>query len=297
MEPQIRTPRQHPLFDRHTVLGTIVLIILAYIVVTVPTTIVFLIVSILLPGFNINDSLFVGIAVMACIALLIYKLWFRPEFRGILFRGFTRTLKLCPVILPYWLLVCLPEFLDGNFPKTFSLYVFSTALTAGFSEEVIFRGFPLSYLKRQLRSEKQVPLIVTVTGVFFGLFHLTNIILGASLSASLVQAVSASCIGIFFGAVLMRGGNLLIPILLHSAHDVLMLSFQNADEVSAILTEEATPSDFLMTLPCIALAVFGFFLIRKAKRREICDMWAETWSQSTENQPEIPAEPENTTEV
>ncbi len=297
METQIRTPRQHPFFDRHTVLGTIVLIILAYIFVTVPTTIVFLIAGFILPGFHPNDYLFVGIAGMACLALLIYKLWFRPEYRGILFRGFARTLKLCPVILPYWLLICLPEFLDGNFPKTFNLTVFSTALIAGFSEEVIFRGFPLSYLKRQLRSEKQIPLIVTVTGVFFGMFHLTNMILGASLSASLVQAVSASCIGIFFGALLMRGGNLLVPILLHSAHDVLMLSFQNADEVSAILSDEATPSDILMMLPCIALAVFGFFLIRKSMRREICGMWAETWSQSTENQPEIPAEPKNTTEV
>ena len=155
----------------------------------------------------------------------------------------------------------------------------------------------MEMLPRVSSSLRSSPLIVTVTGVFFGLFHLTNIFLGASFSASLVQAVSASCIGVFFGAVLMRGGNLLVPILLHSAHDVLMLSFQNADEVSAILSEEAAPSDFLMTLPSIALAVFGFFLIRKSMRREICGMWTETWSQSTENRPELTAAPENTMEV
>ena len=297
MEQSLSQTRQHPFFDRHTVLGTIVLILWAYFIVMIPASFVIGVVSVMMGLGDPTDYIFLGVIIMAPLTLLIHRLWFIPDFKGILFRGFLKTLRCCPVILLFWLVLCLPDFLHGDFPQTFNLKVISLSLTAGFSEEVIFRGLPLSYLKRQLRSEKQVPLIVIITGIIFGLTHLTNIFVGASVSASLVQGVVTICIGIFLGAVFMRGGNILVPMLLHTLHDMLMLSFMKADEVSAVLTEEASLSDISEVLLCAALAAFGFFLIRRSKRREICDMWAETWSQTTENRPETPAEPETLQEV
>jgi membrane protease YdiL (CAAX protease family) len=263
----------------------------------IPASFVIGVVSVMMGLGDPTDYIFLGVIIMAPLTLLIHRLWFLPDFKGILFRGFLKTLRCCPVILLFWLVLCLPDFLEGNFPQTFNLKVISLSVTAGFSEEIIFRGLPLSYLKRQLRSEKQVPLIVIITGIIFGLTHLTNIFVGASVSASLVQGVVTICIGIFLGAVFMRGGNILVPMLLHTLHDMLMLSFMKADEVSAVLTEEASLSDISEVLLCAALAAFGFFLIRRSKRREICDMWAETWSQTTENRPETPAEPETLQEV
>lgn len=297
MEQSLSQTRQHPFFDRHTVLGTIVLILWAYFIVMIPASFVIGVVSVMMGLGDPTDYIFLGVIIMAPLTLLIHRLWFIPDFKGILFRGFLKTLRCCPVILLFWLVLCLPDFLEGNFPQTFNLKVISLSVTAGFSEEIIFRGLPLSYLKRQLRSEKQVPLIVIITGTIFGLTHLTNIFVGASVSASLVQGVVTICIGIFLGAVFMRGGNILVPMLLHTLHDMLMLSFMKADEVSAVLTEEASLSDISEVLLCAALAAFGFFLIRRSKRREICDMWAETWSQTTENRPETPAEPETLQEV
>ncbi len=297
MEQSLSQTRQHPFFDRHTVLGTIVLILWAYFIVMIPASFVIGVVSVMMGLGDPTDYIFLGVIIMAPLTLLIHRLWFLPDFKGILFRGFLKTLRCCPVILLFWLVLCLPDFLHGDFPQTFNLKVISLSVTAGFSEEIIFRGLPLSYLKRQLRSEKQVPLIVIITGIIFGLTHLTNIFVGASVSASLVQGVVTICIGIFLGAVFMRGGNILVPMLLHTLHDMLMLSFMKADEVSAVLTEEASLSDISEVLLCAALAAFGFFLIRKSKRREICDMWAETWSQTTENRPELPAEPETLQEV
>ncbi len=297
MEQSLSQTRQHPFFDRHTVLGTIVLILWAYFIVMIPASFVIGVVSVMMGLGDPTDYIFLGVIIMAPLTLLIHRLWFLPDFKGILFRGFLKTLRCCPVILLFWLVLCLPDFLHGDFPQTFNLKVISLSVTAGFSEEIIFRGLPLSYLKRQLRSEKQVPLIVIITGTIFGLTHLTNIFVGASVSASLVQGVVTICIGIFLGAVFMRGGNILVPMLLHTLHDMLMLSFMKADEVSAVLTEEASLSDISEVLLCAALAAFGFFLIRRSKRREICDMWAETWSQTTENRPETPAEPETLQEV
>lgn len=289
--------KQHPFFDRHTVLGTIALILWAYFIVMIPASFGIGVASIFLRLGDPMNYIFIGVIPMALVTLLIHRLWFRPEFKGILFRGFAQALRCCPVILIYWLLLCMPDFMDGNFPQTFNLKVISLAVTAGFSEEVIFRGLPLSYLKRQLRAEKQIPLIVFVTGAVFGLTHITNILMGASVSASFVQGLDATCIGIFFGAVFMRSGNILVPMLLHLLHDMLLLSFQEADEVSAVLTENASLSDIPTFLLCAGLAAFGFFLIRKSRRSEICKMWSETWSQTTESLPASPAEPANTMEV
>ncbi|MBR3448312.1 MAG: CPBP family intramembrane metalloprotease [Oscillospiraceae bacterium] len=297
MEQQLSPTRPHPFFDKHTILGTVVIILWAYCIVMFTAAFPITIICMFLGLGDPTDYLFLGIIVTAPLTLLIHRLWFIPDFKGILFRGFLKTLRCCPVILLFWLALCLPDFLHGDFPQTFNLKVISLSLTAGFSEEVIFRGLPLSYLKRQLRSEKQVPLIVIITGAIFGLTHLTNVFVGASVSASLLQGVTTTCIGIFFGAVFMRGGNILVPMLLHTLHDALLLSFMEADEVSAVLEEEASLNDIPTVLICAALAAFGFFLIRRSKRREICDMWAETWSQTTENLPENPAEPETLQEV
>ena len=107
--------------------------------------------------------------------------------------------------------------------------------------------------------------------------------------------VSTICIGFYLGAVFMRGGNILVPMLIHALHDMLILSFQDADEVSAIVKRDAAWEDIIVVLLCFALAAFGYFLIRKSKRAEICAQWAETWSQTTESLPETPAESENTT--
>lgn len=289
MEQSFTEKKAHPFFDKHTVLGTIVLILWGYFIVMIPASFVIGIVAAILKLEDITHYLCFGVFIMAGVTLLIHKVWFKPELKGILFRGFLRTLRCCPVILPYWLLLLLPDLLKGEYPHTFNLEVFSLAFTAGVSEELIFRGLPGSYLKRQLRTENKVPLIVCITGVIFGLTHVTNMFFGASVSASLVQGITTSCIGIFLGAVFIRGGNILVPMLLHSLHDMLILSFQDADEVSAVVEREADLGDIPTVLLCMALAVYGFFLVRKSKRGEICEMWAETWSQTNENQPAEPA--------
>lgn len=292
MEQSITEKKAHPFFDKHTILGTIVLIIWGYFIVMIPASFAVGVAAAILKLKNYTQYVVFGVIIMAGVTLLIHKAWFKPELKGILFRGFLRTLRCCPVILIYWLLLLLPDLLKGEYPHTFNLEVFSLAFTAGFSEELIFRGLPGSYLKRQLRAENKVPLIVCITGVVFGLTHVTNIFFGASVSASLVQGITTSCIGIFLGAVFIRGGNILVPMLLHSLHDTLILSFQDAGEISAVVDREAGLGDIPTVLLCMALAAYGFFLVRKSKRGEICEMWAETWSQTTENQPAVPAESE-----
>lgn len=290
LNAQTQTPKEHKFFDKHIILSVIFLILWGFFIISLPAGILTGIVCGILGIPNPSDYQGFAMLLLGCLALYIHKEWFKPELKSLLFRGFLNTLRCCPVFLLFWLLSCLPDLIQGAYPQTFNLKVLSLSLSAGISEEIIFRGLLLSYLKRQLREEKHVPLIVFVTGALFGLSHLGNILFGSTVSATLAQTVTTTCIGIFFSAVFMRGGNIGVPVLLHTLHDILMLSFAEADDVSAVITREANLMDIPVMLVCIGLGAFGFFLIRKSKRREICDMWAETWSQTTENTPAIPAE-------
>ena len=142
MEQSFTEKKAHPFFDKHTVLGTIVLILWGYFIVMIPASFVISIVAAILKLEDITHYLCFGVFIMAGVTLLIHKVWFKPELKGILFRGFLRTLRCCPVILVYWLLLLLPDLLKGEYPHTFNLEVVSLAFTAGGSEELIFRGRP-----------------------------------------------------------------------------------------------------------------------------------------------------------
>ena len=72
METQISAPKKHPFFDKHTVLGTIVLIIFAYIFVSFPATIVTMIASMILPIGDYNNYLFIGIAIMCYLPVAVF---------------------------------------------------------------------------------------------------------------------------------------------------------------------------------------------------------------------------------
>ena len=58
------------------------------------------------------------------------------------------------------------------------------------------------------------------TGVAFGFTHLSNAIQGDFLE-SLIQSALASMLGIFFGAIVIRTGNIWPCILAHGLHDLL----------------------------------------------------------------------------
>ena len=48
-------------------------------------------------------------------------------------------------------------------------------MMAGVTEEIAFRELPISYMARQWRDEKKIPLMVIIPGLAFGLTHITNI--------------------------------------------------------------------------------------------------------------------------
>lgn len=60
---------------------------------------------------------------------------------------------------------------------------------------------------------------VIISGLIFGLSHLTNIFSGVNPARALIQVVSACAIGMYYTAVYFRGGNFWALVLIHSLTD------------------------------------------------------------------------------
>ena len=93
----------------------------------------------------------------------------------------------------------------------------------GITEELLCRGVLAELLLRHYGATKEgVWKAVVVSGVLFGLAHLTNL-LGADPVGVLVQCVIASMMGMTFAAIYFRVGYIWVPVALHAFVDVCAL--------------------------------------------------------------------------
>lgn len=116
--------------------------------------------------------------------------------------------------------------IEGNLPMLLTFLVVSWT-TAGFGEEVIWRGFVMGRLARLLGGEKRAwATAIAATAVIFGLLHLYQGITGVVLTG---------VAGLFFALLYLASGrNLWLPILTHALTDTssfLVLYFGWADKL------------------------------------------------------------------
>ena len=98
-------------------------------------------------------------------------------------------------------------------------------LLVGVTEEVFFRGVVADIiLENYGKDRKGVIFSVAVSGLLFGLSHISNLGAGIGLSGVLIQIAQAAILGMFFGAVYMRTHNIFGVIFLHAAMDFVALS-------------------------------------------------------------------------
>ena len=98
-----------------------------------------------------------------------------------------------------------------TFPYFLGWFVFVYMLIPGIWEEIAFRGVILNL---QLKRYSQRTSII-LNGIFFGLFHLTNLLAGFDLYSTLLQVVYASCLGIAFAYMYIKTKSLLACIITH----------------------------------------------------------------------------------
>jgi len=226
------------------------------------------------------------IVLAALVVLLLYKFWYRPQFEGALRGGRPELgLKLWIPILISWLTMPLVFMLT---PAQFGWPTFitiGTSLAAGFSEEAIFRSFGLSTIMRKVKNERDIIIGLVLTAVIFGVVHGFNIFSGANSGHTVLQIISAGFLGLFFGALYLRCGNLWPCILVHAVNDIIALTdVSNVTEVG-IVVGSVSWLNYLDIVMCLIIGIIGLWMIRAEKRPEIMEIWSKKWK--TDPAPEM----------
>ena len=277
--------KRHKIFD-HPILSYFILFIIVEMFTSLGGSIDGLLAG-FIPGYGAEVTMMgktqmsasgIGVAIGAMVAVGLFTLWFRKEFRGMLgFKGMrTAVLMLLPVLILHWIGSVASWVQFG----TASVFIaFLRAFAPGFGEEITFRGLGVANYMRTIKSEKQITVIFWLSSVFFGLVHLTNAFVGADLMVSVIQALYAIGIGLLLGAVFLRTG-LLWPIILgHMSLD--FMEFIRADMGSSggIMVNFGV-GDWITIAAGVLGAVVGIYLMRKKNYPEIMELWRNKWNKN-----------------
>ena len=225
-------------------------------------------------GPLVETAAMTGAIFASIILLFFYYHWFKPEYKWKP-RRTSLSWKLISPIMIYWFVFFGIAYtvVSGNFTfgiPTYDAVIFTVG--AGVCEEISFRAIGISYMKRQLKGEKYILPILLFTSISFGLIHIANALMDGRVGIHAMQAVLASMLGIFFGAVYIRTGNIIPCIIAHGVHDFFVSAFEVNKHA------ELPVSAMVISAICeVLLAAWGLYLIRKAKRPEIEALWDEKW--------------------
>lgn len=155
----------------------------------------------------------------------------------------------------------------GNFDIGFSDPLLTSVaalfiLAHAFLEEVAFRGLVLhGFVRAWVGADRGFLMSLLVSSFYFGGMHLIYI-LGEPAPVVLLRFVAAFLLGIFFGALVMRGGSIYPAAFFHG-----VLNVAGYLNLTSNAVEGAYTSWLLISLSYIPLALYGFYLIRNLPQR------------------------------
>ena len=130
---------------------------------------------------------------------------------------------------------------------------------------------------RPLQDGDHLIPICLATSILFGVVHLSNVVGGASLSATLVQVLFACCFGFLFCAMFFYTGSILPTMLLHFLHDFLCF-IANTGETGVLQTSGARLIDIVVNLGVsLVFILLALWILNKKNRPRIVAMWREKW--------------------
>lgn len=207
---------------------------------------------------------------------LVFFFGFSSAFKkGKLLRGL---LYLLPFIVLQLFILML--FFVGNLKNTeanwkpWYLVVYGVFSVVGVAvrEECIFRAtFQNILAKKYANSVKGIWISASVSALIFGLTHVTNVFFGMNPLAVLSQVLSATCLGLLFGAVYMRSGSIWALIIVHTLTDIAGLAGSTFMYIGDI--EDLNQLSWSWERLILRLIYVGFaaFLLRPSKRKQICE--------------------------
>lgn len=136
-------------------------------------------------------------------------------------------------------------------------------LLIGLFEETLFRGVVLGALRHRLSAG----MAIVVSGVLFGLFHVVNALVGQDIALTAIQIVSATGLGLFFGAITVQARSVWPAILLHAIWDAFALSMALMLRLSPQAATTTLPQPGFAALIGPALLAFAAWRIHRRWRR------------------------------
>ncbi len=229
---------------------------------------------------SISSSDFVQyllISAAGILCLLAQKWWFAPAFKGV-FRAEIPLRKIGLLCVPFLIQLLLSWLLNvmdhGLFFHATALSVVM-ALSAGFGEEVIFRGLSIPIGMRYLKGKNKILTVALVTSVVFGLSHLGNAKGGNVIG--IVQAVATIGSGLLYAAVFLRTGSVMVTVVMHFLIDWMYFVTNPALQNGEMANMGVTTAVIISCIVDLSMSAVGLWLIRPAVREKIEAVWQNKW--------------------
>lgn len=272
--------KTHKLSTNHPILAALLYAYIGIFGIEILNGVINVPINRLIPAYP-QECGIVGVLAAGLLALLYYRLHFKPEYEGFLKGGDLKTGFLLILFqVGYTLFVGVKDLLSGSVLHVPTVVSLSVALMAGFLEEIAFRGYLISTLMRKWkRDESKVLTAALISGAAFGLIHAMNITAGAPVGITIFQVIVTAMIGVFLAAVYLRSGNLLPVAAGHFFHDVISYVISDPDSSEQLIMSGSLEwSDLLEAAFAVVLAVIGICLLREEKRGEILAIWQKKWA-------------------
>ena len=158
------------------------------------------------------------------------------------------------------------------------------ATAPGFGEEMTFRGLGVANYMRKIKSKDKIKVIFWLSSISFGLIHLTNIIAGGDPKSVVIQSFYAIGVGMLFGAVYLRTGNLWPTILGHWSVDFFEMIRADLYDSGGLMTGMGI-GDWITIVAGIFGAFWALRLMKPEHYDEIMDTWAKKWNKDSYEEP------------
>ena len=258
--------RNHTLSEKHPLLSMLLSVAAATLVCSLAATI---------SSSELVQYLLISATGILC--LLAQKWWFAPAFKGV-FRTEIPLRKIGLLCVPFLIQLLLSWLLNvmdhGLFFRATALSVVM-ALSAGFGEEVMFRGLSIPIGMRYLKGKNKILTVALVTSVVFGLSHLGNAMGGNAIG--IVQGIATIGSGLFYAAVFLRTGSIMVPIIMHALYDWMYFATNPALQNGNMAAMGVTTAVIISCVIDLSMGVVGYWLIRPAVREKIEVVWQKKW--------------------
>lgn len=228
------------------------------------------------PLYETNQQLaflvfFGGVIVISMLMWVLFERWYYPEYDGSMhIKGISRGFRYAAPVILFMIVYRIFKFSVG-FEKMYPIDLDSIlrGCRPGFNEEIFFRGIAVTILLRKYKNSNKIWFPAVITGVLFGLTHLTNIESLEELKYLSVGIIFATICGILFGVIYTLAGNLWGLIFTHSLYDIFSNIFESTDAMPDAVV--------FIEVFIFFLFMIGYLYYLHKHRDKAKELWNQKW--------------------